>query len=465
MKIVSACNSWCVGMAVPTSQTRTTVLSRRELFFDGMSSVCSSHSQQQHFLNDAVQSQPISISRIGEDEAQDFDGMLRKIHLSPTRRVLMASLTMYSCFHSSRYLSALALGDPSVTLEQVTPPVVSSGPLFPVEDRIVQLFESNTYSVVNIFDVTLRPQLNITGAVEIPEGNGSGVVWDEEGHIVTNYHVIGNALSRNPSSGQVVARVNILASEGVQKNFEGKLVGADRLKDLAVLKVEAPVDLLRPIKAGQSSSLKVGQQCLAIGNPFGFDHTLTVGVISGLNRDIFSQTGVTIGGGIQTDAAINPGNSGGPLLDSKGRLIGINTAIFTQTGTSAGVGFAIPSSTVLRIVPQLIKFGKVVRAGLNVDIAPDLIANQLNVRNGALILQVPKNSVAEKAGLNPTTRGFAGNIVLGDIIVAVDNKPVKNKGELLKALDEYNVGDKVSLLIQRDSQKFELSLELEEQRS
>ncbi|KAJ6936578.1 protease Do-like 8 [Populus alba x Populus x berolinensis] len=142
----------------------------------------------------------------------------------------------------------------------------------------------------------------------IPEGNGSGVVWDEQGHIVTNYHVIGNALSRNPSPGQVVARVNILASEGLQKNFEGKLVGADRTKDLAVLKVEASEDLLKPIKVGQSSSLRVGQQCLAIGNPFGFDHTLTVGVISGLNRDISSQTGVTIGGGIQTDAAINPGN-------------------------------------------------------------------------------------------------------------------------------------------------------------
>lgn len=350
-------------------------------------------------------------------------------------------------------------------LEEVTPPVFSSGPLFPIEDRIVQLFERNTYSVVNIFDVTLRPQLNVTGVVEIPEGNGSGVVWDEEGHIVTNYHVIGNALSRNPNSGEVVARVNILASEGLQKNFEGRLIGADRLKDLAVLKVEAPKDILRPIKVGQSSSLKVGQQCLAIGNPFGFDHTLTVGVISGLNRDISSQTGVTIGGGVQTDAAINPGNSGGPLLDSKGSLIGINTAIFTRTGTSAGVGFAIPSSTVLRIVPQLIQFGKVVRAGLNVDIAPDLIANQLNVRNGALVLLVPANSLAAKAGLNPTTRGFAGNIVLGDIIVAVDNKPVKSKADLLKALDDYNVGDKVVLMIQRGSEKLELPVALEEQSS
>lgn len=349
-----------------------------------------------------------------------------------------------------------------MTIEQVTPPVFTSSALFPVEERIVQLFEKNTYSVVNIFDVTLRPQLNVTGMVEIPEGNGSGVVWDEQGHIVTNYHVIGNALSRNPSPGQVVARVNILASEGLQKNFEGKLVGADRTKDLAVLKVEASEDLLKPIKVGQSSSLRVGQQCLAIGNPFGFDHTLTVGVISGLNRDISSQAGVTIGGGIQTDAAINPGNSGGPLLDSKGNLIGINTAIFTRTGTSAGVGFAIPSSTVLKIALQLIQFSKVVRAGLNVDIAPDLIANQLNVRNGALILQVPGNSLAAKAGLVPTTRGFAGNIVLGDIIVSVDNKTVKNKAGLDKVLDDYNVGDRVLLIIQRGSEDLEVPIILEE---
>ncbi|ESW23218.1 hypothetical protein PHAVU_004G028200 [Phaseolus vulgaris] len=458
MQVLSACNLWSVG--VPTHRRRRScVLSRRQICFDGMSSVCS---DSKHSPNDAVS--PSSTVQV-QDETLDFGAMLREVALSPTRRVLVASLTMFSCFCSSRYLSALALGDPSVTLEEVTPPVFSSGPLFPIEDRIVQLFERNTYSVVNIFDVTLRPQLNITGVVEIPEGNGSGVVWDEEGHIVTNYHVIGNALSRNPKAGEVVARVNILASEGLQKNFEGILIGADRLKDLAVLKVDAPKDILRPIKVGQSSSLKVGQQCLAIGNPFGFDHTLTAGIISGLNRDIFSQTGVTIGGGVQTDAAINPGNSGGPLLDSKGSLIGINTAIFTQTGTSAGVGFAIPSSTVLRIIPQLIRFGKVVRGGLNVDIAPDLIANQLNVRNGALVLLVPANSLAAKAGLNPTTRGFAGNIVLGDIIVAVDNKPVKSKAELLKALDDYNVGDKVVLMIQRGSEKLELPVVLEEQSS
>ncbi|KAH9295992.1 hypothetical protein KI387_039580, partial [Taxus chinensis] len=339
--------------------------------------------------------------------------------------------------------SAYALGDPSVTFEEVTPPVSPSGKLFPSEERTVELFERNTYSVVNIFDVTLRPQLNMTGMIEVPEGNGSGIVWDEQGHIVTNYHVIGNALSRNPSRDQVVARVNILASDGVQKSFEGMLVGADRAKDLAVLKVDAPNELLRPVEVGQSSTLKVGQRCLAIGNPFGFDHTLTAGVLSGLNREIFSKAGVTIRGGIQTDAAINPGNSGGPLLDSKGTLIGINTAIFTQTGTSAGVGFAIPSDIVLRIIPQLIQSGKVVRPGLNIEIAPDAIANQLNVRSGALVLSVPEKSAAASSGLVPTKRGFAGNIILGDVIVGIGSSPIKNATELSKVLEDYSVGDKV----------------------
>ncbi|XP_052195674.1 protease Do-like 8, chloroplastic [Diospyros lotus] len=471
MRIIIACESCThllqphqrIPVALPEPRRRR--LSRRELCFDGVSSVCS-HSEA-HFPSDSssAAADDVSHNPTARDNSNDLVRLIQKNFSFTTRRVLFASLFACLCYHPTRYLSAHALADPSVTIEEVTPSVYPSGALFPSEERIVQLFEKNTYSVVNIFDVTLRPQLNVTGVVEVPEGNGSGVVWDGQGHIVTNYHVIGNSLSRNPSRGQVVARVNILALEGVQKNFEGKLIGADRAKDLAVLKVEAPRELLRPIKVGQSSSLKVGQQCLAIGNPFGFDHTLTVGVVSGLNRDIFSQTGVTIGGGVQTDAAINPGNSGGPLLDSKGNLVGINTAIFTQTGTSAGVGFAIPSSTVVKIVPQLIQFGKVVRAGLNVDIAPDLIANQLNVRNGALVLQVPGNSFAAKAGILPTTRGFAGNIVLGDIIVAVDNKPVRSKAELYKALDDYTVGEKVVLKIQRGGESLELPVTLEEKDS
>ncbi|CAM8903484.1 unnamed protein product [Rhodiola kirilowii] len=466
---VSSCNP---SLQLP-SPHRTTIrlpkqrFSRRQLFADGFSSLCvrSESSHNNNYSNNAASPQSSSspLLRSGSDEATHMREVIQKNVSFTTRRTLFASLFMYcSWYHPSRYLSAYALGDSLVTIEQVTPAVLPSGPLFPTEERIAQLFEKNTYSVVNIFDVTLRPQLNVTGVVEIPEGNGSGVVWDKQGHIVTNYHVIGSSLSRNPSLGQVVARVNILALDGVQKNFEGKLVGADRTKDLAVLKVEAPGDLLKPVSVGLSSSLKVGQQCLAIGNPFGFDHTLTVGVLSGLNRDIFSQTGVTIGGGIQTDAAINPGNSGGPLLDSRGNLIGINTAIFTQTGTSAGVGFAIPSATVTKIVPQLIQLGKVVRVGLSLDIAPDLVANQLNVRNGALVLQVPGNGSAFKAGLRPTTRGFAGNIILGDIIVAVDDKFVRNKAELDKVLEEYGPGDEVVLKVKRGSEILEVPITLEE---
>ncbi|GAB2268234.1 Protease Do-like 8, chloroplastic [Dionaea muscipula] len=451
MQIVSlSCNPPPSTTSAPVSRPTR----QRELRFHGVSACrpCT----QNNDLND-------SLSTISTQRAESYDlkNVTRANMRSTARRGLLSSLLVFSCFHPWRYLSAYALGD-HVTVEQVTPPVYPSATLFPSEERIVQIFEKNTYSVVNIFDVTLRPQLNITGVVEVPEGNGSGVVWDGQGHIVTNYHVIGNSLSRNPGRGKVVARVNILAAEGVQKTFEGKLIGADRAKDLAVLKVEAAEDLLRPMKLGDSSSVRVGQQCLAIGNPFGFDHTLTVGVISGLNRDIYSQTGVTIGGGIQTDAAINPGNSGGPLLDSRGNLIGINTAIFTQTGTSSGVGFAIPSSTVLRIIPQLIQFGRVTRAGLNIDIAPDLVSNQLNVRNGALVMQVPGNSLAAKAGLLATTRGFAGNIVLGDVIVAVENKPVRSKAELYKLLDDYSVGDKVILMVRRRDETLELPVILED---
>ncbi|XP_065027958.1 protease Do-like 8, chloroplastic isoform X4 [Musa acuminata AAA Group] len=402
---------------------------RRELFIDGVSSISS-----QRPTAPAPHLHLAASSRSSSDE-QTFNlgDTMKTVFPFTSRRMLFAGSTLWFCLHTSKYFPALALEEPSITTEDVTPRVFLSGPLFPSEERTVEIFEKNTYSVVNIFDVTLRPRLNATGVVEVPEGNGSGVVWDKFGHIVTNYHVVGNALSKNPNPDQVVARVNILVAEGVQKTFEGRLIGANRAKDLAVLKVDASADLLKPINVGQSSVLRVGQQCLAIGNPFGFDHTLTVGVISGLNRDIVSKTGVTIGGGIQTDAAINPGNSGGPLLDSKGNMIGINTAIFTNTGASAGVGFAIPSSTVLRIVPQLIQFGK-----------------------------IPENSVAAKAGLLPTTRGLAGNIVLGDVIVAVDNKPVRSKADLLKILDEYNVGNTVLLKIQRGSENLDLPVVLEE---
>eukprot|EP00850_Spirogloea_muscicola_P005441 SM000025S08336 [mRNA] locus=s25:148629:152711:+ [translate_table: standard] len=342
----------------------------------------------------------------------------------------------------------------------VTPPPPALGAAAPSREATVTLFEASTYSVVNVFDLTLRPQVSAAGQVEVPEGNGSGFVWDEDGYVVTNYHVIGSSLARGLTPGKPVARVTILTSDGLRKNFEGTLVGADRAKDLAVLQV--PPGLLRKLPVGSSSSLRVGQRCLAIGNPFGFDHTLTTGVVSGLNRDIYSQTGVVIGGGVQTDAAINPGNSGGPLLDSRGRLIGVNTAIFTRTGTSAGVGFAIPVDTVARIVPQLISFGKVIRPGLNVQFATDPVARQLSIQQGALVLSVPEGSAAAKAGLVPTRRGLAGNIVLGDILVGVDDTPIKSALEIPNKLDRCQVGDRVVLKVQRMGKQVELPVMLEE---
>jgi S1-C subfamily serine protease len=238
---------------------------------------------------------------------------------------------------------------------------------------------------ISAFSCSLTKQgraLSSIKEVDVPEGNGTGIVWDTSGHIVTNYHVLASSLqalgsaatattgsSDDFTSLKKVALVTLQGPDDVQRSYEARLVGADRPRDLAVLKIEVAPNELRPLMLGQSSSLKVGQQCLAIGNPFGFDHTLTTGVISGLNREIRSQAGSVIPGGIQTDAAINPGNSGGPLLDSTGRLIGVNTAIFTPTGTSAGVGFAIPVDTVARVVPQLITKGRVTRSSLGVVVS------------------------------------------------------------------------------------------------
>ncbi|EFJ15956.1 hypothetical protein SELMODRAFT_422439 [Selaginella moellendorffii] len=377
-----------------------------------------------------------------------------------SRRAVGAGMLIFG--FSLPTLPALALGDSTVTLEDVTPPVAPRGDLPPSEERIAKLFENNTFSVVNVFDTTLKPELNLTGSVEVPEGNGTGIVWDKDGHIVTNYHVIGSALSKGLGKKKPVARVSLLVEDGVQKTFQATLVGADKTKDLAVLKIDAPEALLHPISVGKSSNLKVGQRCLAIGNPFGFDHTLTVGVVSGLNRDINSQTGVIIGGGIQTDAAINPGNSGGPLLNSDGKLIGINAAIFTRTGTSAGIGFAIPVDAVSRVVPQLIKYGKIMHAGLKIQVAPDIVAKQLNVKKGSLVLSVLPSSTAAKAGLVATRRGIAGNILLGDVILAVDNLSIKNPAELAKALDDHEIGDQVVLKVQRDDKVFDIHVELEE---
>lgn len=331
-----------------------------------------------------------------------------------------------------------------------------AGTLSALEQSTVALFERSTYGVVNIVDVTIRT-LYGGGSVEVPEGNGTGFVWDDQGHVVTNYHVLASVLeSANVPGRKAVAKVTLLGADGYSQVFDATLVGTYKAKDLAVVKIEAAPSLLRPLPLGDSSGVKVGQTGYAIGNPFGFDHTLTTGVVSGLDRQIESQLGSTITGGIQTDAAINPGNSGGPLLDSAGNVVGINTAIFTRSGFSSGIGFAIPINTVKRIVPQLIANGVVSLPSLNVQLASAKVAKQLAVPTGALIQAVAPGSAAAKAGLLPTRRGIGG-IVVGDVVLAVDGIAVKDAVALDDAVQARAVGESVTLRVsRRDGGKEEL---------
>ncbi|XP_019452883.1 PREDICTED: protease Do-like 1, chloroplastic [Lupinus angustifolius] len=312
----------------------------------------------------------------------------------------------------------------------------------------VNLFQQNTPSVVFITNLAVKQDAFTLDVLEVPQGSGSGFVWDQDGHIVTNYHVI-----RGASDLRVT-----LAD---QSTYDAKVVGFDQDKDVAVLRVDAPKDKLRPIPVGISADLLVGQKVFAIGNPFGLDHTLTTGVISGLRREISSAaTGRPIQDVIQTDAAINPGNSGGPLLDSSGNLIGINTAIYSPSGASSGVGFSIPVDTVSGIVDQLVKFGKVTRPILGIKFAPDQSVEQLGV-SGVLVLDAPPSGPAGKAGLLPTKRDAYGRLVLGDIITSVNGKKVNNGSDLYRILDQCKVGDEVIVEVLRGDQKEKIPVILE----
>jgi S1-C subfamily serine protease len=274
-------------------------------------------------------------------------------------------------------------------------------------------------------------------------------VWDQDGHIVTNYHVIQDADA---------ARVTM----SDQSTWEARLVGAYPDKDLAVLMIDAPRSQLRPIPVGTSHDLKVGQKVFAIGNPFGLDRTLTTGVVSALGREIESVTRRTIKDMIQTDAAINPGNSGGPLLDSAGRLIGVNTSIYSPSGAYAGIGFAIPVDEVNRVIPKLIRQGKITRPALGVQVAPDQMAQQLGVK-GALVIDVIAGSAAAEAGLRPTRRDSANRIKLGDVIVSFDDKPVQSANDLLDLLETHQVGDTVKMTVLRDGKEHPVTVTLRDQ--
>jgi S1-C subfamily serine protease len=321
------------------------------------------------------------------------------------------------------------------------------GDLTEIEKTNIAIYKKTKPSVVHITSMSVERDGWNLNVQEVPEGTGSGFVWDKGGHVVTNYHVIRNAETAHVTLAD-------------HTTWRASLVGAAPDKDLAVLHIDAPTDKLLPIDIGQSSDLQVGQMAYAIGNPFGLDLTLTTGVISALGRQIQSVTKRSIKNVIQTDAAINPGNSGGPLLDSAGRLIGVNTAIYSPSGSSAGIGFAIPVDEVNRVVPQLIKNGKLQRPGLGVELIADQTARNLRVDKGALVLNVYPGSPAAQAGLRPTSQTRTGRIRLGDVIVAIDDKPVEKANDFFDILESYKIGDTVTLTVNRDGEEKTLKAKL-----
>jgi S1-C subfamily serine protease len=317
-------------------------------------------------------------------------------------------------------------------------PIIPRGDLSQAEQATVALFSERSSAVVHITTVDMRSDAFRMNVLEVPHGSGSGFVWDDAGHVVTNLHVI---------QGADRARVTLWD----RTTFEARLVGASQRNDLAVLSIESKSKLV-PITLGSSHDLQVGQQVFAIGSPFGLDYTLSTGIISGLGREIPSAIGVPIKGAIQTDAAINPGNSGGPLLDSSGRMIGVNTSIISPSGASAGIGFAVPADTVARVVPQLIQYGREIRPMLGVELAEDALMRRIGLE-GALVLGVSVGSPAEKAGIVATKRdGRSGRIVLGDVIVAFDDEPIHKSTDVYLALEKHKEGDRVQLTVSREGQ-------------
>lgn len=320
-------------------------------------------------------------------------------------------------------------------------PVAARGDLAAVEKTNIAIYEEASPSVVHVTNLAVSGGgLFNLDAQQVPKGTGSGFIWDQDGHIVTNYHVV---------EGADAARVTLAD----HSTYQASQIRADPDLDIAVLWVQAPKSKLRPIQIGSSHDLKVGQATYAIGNPFGLDHTLTTGIVSALGREINAANGRPIRGVIQTSAAINPGNSGGPLIDSAGRLIGMNTAILSPSGTFAGIGFAIPVDEINRIVPELIRHGRVVRPQLGVQIAGDQLAQQLGVDQGALIIKVTPDSPAAKAGLRGTRRDPSGRIELGDVIASLGGQSIGNVNDLYAALDRLKAGEPITVTIVRDGQR------------
>lgn len=345
----------------------------------------------------------------------------------------------------------LALCTGAIAAPQPAPrSIAPRGPLGAEESATIETFRRTSPSVVYI--TTLERVVNpfTMNVRDVPRGTGSGFIWDNRGHVVTNFHVIAGA------RGALIRLSD-------QRGFDADLVGVSPENDLAVLRIKVPDKAPAPIPLGSSRDLVVGQRVLAIGNPFGFDHTLTTGVISALDRTISSEDGRPVNHLIQIDAAINPGNSGGPLLDSAGRLIGVNTAIYSPSGASAGIGFAVPVDTVNRVVPEIIAFGHYRRPTLGIEVidrVSEVLTKQLGVK-GAMIAAVEPQSPAAQAGIKPARLLRDGSIVPGDILQRIDGEPVDNAASIERALEGKNVGDTVTLDLLREGKRMQLRLRME----
>ncbi len=371
--------------------------------------------------------------------------------------VALAVLALSGCHKKSETAAAegSAQATPAVSMvpagASATVAPLSPGARIEDERNSIEIFREVAPSVVFVTQKRVVMDRYAMRATEVPAGSGSGFIWDDAGHIVTNFHVIAGAQSLSVTLYD-------------QKTYEAKVVGAEPRKDIAVLAlIGAPKAALKPITVEgigkQVARLDVGQKAVAIGNPFGLDHTLTTGIVSALGREVQGVGGVTIRDMIQTDAAINPGNSGGPLLDSSGRLIGMNTMIFSKSGSSAGIGFAVPASTIARVVPQLIDHGAVKQVGIGIHIDPQGRLEQRAGLKGVIVLETTKGSPAEKVGLQgvrETRRGVA----IGDVIVGVAGKHVEDYDDLYNALDGFEEGAKVKLRVQRGDQVREVEIEL-----
>jgi S1-C subfamily serine protease len=358
-------------------------------------------------------------------------------------------------FRLSALLGCLLLGtwqSPGVAAwqgEQRT--ITPRGALGADERAVIELFERTRDSVVYISTSELVQDFWTRNVFAVPRGTGSGFVWDEAGHVVTNFHVI-----------QGAARATVRLADG--RDYPARLVGASPAHDIAVLRIGVAFKSPPPVPIGTSHDLQVGQKVFAIGNPFGLDWTLTTGIVSALDRSLPAQEGGSIVEHlIQTDPAINPGNSGGPLLDSAGRLIGINTAIYSPSGASAGIGFAVPVDTVMRVVPQLIRHGKYTRPALGIEVDEGVNArlSRLLGIEGVFVLDVAPGSPAAAAGLTPLRLTPDGRMVAGDIVIAVAGKPVDSVARLLARLDDFSVGDVVQIGLLRGGQRHTVTVTLQ----